>query len=133
MNSKIDQQKQLVHRTSPLPEQKHKHLKEKKKISIFSFSLRCLCFFSGEGDVFVQGKGWQKKILPQDQKEKSEHRESSRLRSQPRKNYKTFIPQSKILKKVEFLKKLSFLFFIIFFLTILNIHIFKIICWKTLK
>ena len=40
------------------------------------------------------------KILPQEQVEKSEHRESSRLRSQPRKNYKTFIPQSKILKKV---------------------------------
>ena len=43
-------------------------------------------------------------ILPQDQKEKSEHRKLSRLRSQPRKNYKTFIPQSKILKKVEFQK-----------------------------
>ena len=42
------------------------------------------------------------KILPQDQNEKSEHKESSRLRSQPRKNYKTFIPQSKKLKKVEF-------------------------------
>ena len=42
------------------------------------------------------------KILPQEQIEKSEHRESSRLRNQPRKNYKTFIPQSKILKKVEF-------------------------------
>ena len=42
------------------------------------------------------------KILPQEQKEKSSHRESSRLRNQPRKNYKTFIPQSKILKKVEF-------------------------------
>ena len=34
--------------------------------------------------------------------QKPEHRESSRLRSQPRKNYNTFIPQSKILKKVEF-------------------------------
>ena len=40
------------------------------------------------------------KIIPQEQVEKSEHRESSRLRNQPRKNYKTFIPQSKILKKV---------------------------------
>ena len=39
------------------------------------------------------------KILPQEQKEKSTHRESSRLRNQPRKDYKTFIPQSKILKK----------------------------------
>ena len=46
------------------------------------------------------------KISPQEQLEKSEHRESSRLRNQPRKNYKTFIPQSKILKKVEFQKQL---------------------------
>ena len=46
------------------------------------------------------------KILPHEQEEKSEHRESSRLRNQPRKNYKTFIPQSKILKKVEFQKQL---------------------------
>ena len=46
------------------------------------------------------------KILPQEQIEKSEHSESSRLRNQPRKNYKTFIPQSKILKKVEFQKQL---------------------------
>ena len=48
------------------------------------------------------------KILPQEQKEKSTHRESSRLRNQPRKNYKTFIPQSKILKKVEFQKSNHF-------------------------
>ena len=46
------------------------------------------------------------KILPQEQVEKSEHRESSQFRNQPRKNYKTFIPQSKILKKVEFQKQL---------------------------
>ena len=46
------------------------------------------------------------KILPQDQKEKLEHRKSSRLRSQPRKNYKTFIPQAKIFLKVEFQKQL---------------------------
>ena len=46
------------------------------------------------------------KILPQEQVEKVEHREISRLRTQSRKNYKTFIPQSKILKKVEFQKKL---------------------------
>ena len=46
------------------------------------------------------------KILRQEQVAKSEHRESSRLRNQPRKNYKTFIPQSKILKKVEFQKQL---------------------------
>ena len=46
------------------------------------------------------------KFLPQDQVEKSEYRESSRLRNQPGKNYKTFIPQSKIVKKVEFKKQL---------------------------
>ena len=44
------------------------------------------------------------KILPQDQQQKSKHRELSRLRSQPRKNYKTFIPHSKTLKKVKFQK-----------------------------
>ena len=44
-------------------------------------------------------------IIPQEQIDKSEHRESSRLRNQPRKNYKLFIPQSKILKKVEFQKQ----------------------------
>ena len=43
-------------------------------------------------------------ILPQDQKPKSKHRELSRRRSQPRKIYKIFIPQSKILQKVEFQK-----------------------------
>ena len=48
------------------------------------------------------------KILPQEQVEKSKHRESSRLRNQPRKNYKTITPQSKILKKVEFQKQLKF-------------------------
>ena len=45
------------------------------------------------------------KFFPQDQQQKSKHRESSRLRSQPRKNYKTIIAQSKILKKVEFQKQ----------------------------
>ena len=45
-------------------------------------------------------------ILPQEQVEKSEHRESSQLRNQSRKNYKTFIPQSKTLKKIEFQKQL---------------------------
>ena len=44
------------------------------------------------------------KNLPQNQKDKSEHRVSLRFRSQPRKNYKIFIPQSKILKKVEIQK-----------------------------
>ena len=42
------------------------------------------------------------KILPQEQIEKSKHRELSRLRNQPRKNFKTFIPQSTIFEKVEF-------------------------------
>ena len=46
------------------------------------------------------------KIIPQEHVDKAEHRESSRLRNQPRKNYKTFFPQSKILKKVEFQKQL---------------------------
>ena len=46
------------------------------------------------------------KILPQERVVKSKHRELSRLRNKPRKNYKTFIPQSKILKKVEFQKQL---------------------------
>ena len=48
------------------------------------------------------------KFIPQEQVKKSEQRESSRFRNQPRKNYKTFIPQSKILKKVEFQKQLYF-------------------------
>ena len=45
---------------------------------------------------------FEKKILPQDQKEKAPHRQSSRHQNQQRKDYKTFIPQSKVLKKVEF-------------------------------
>ena len=48
----------------------------------------------------------KEKLLPQEQVQKSKHRESSRLRNQPRKNYKTIIPQYKILKKVEFQKQL---------------------------
>ena len=51
-------------------------------------------------------KSLDNKFLPQDQKEKFPHRQSSRLRNKPRKNYKTFIPQSKLLKKVEFQKSL---------------------------
>ena len=50
------------------------------------------------------------KIIPLEQIDKSKHRESSRLRNQPRKNYKTFIPQSKTLKKVEFQKSFNFIF-----------------------
>ena len=49
-----------------------------------------------------------KQIIPQEQIDKSEHRKSTRLRNQPRKNYKILIPQSKILKKVEFQKQLKF-------------------------
>ena len=41
------------------------------------------------------------KSLTEEQIEKSEHRESSRFRNQQRKNHKTFIPQSKKLKRVE--------------------------------
>ena len=50
----------------------------------------------------------KRKILPQEQVEISEHRESSPLRNQPQKNYKTFIPQSKILKKLEFQNNFDF-------------------------
>ena len=45
------------------------------------------------------------KILPQEQVQKSEHRELSRLRSKPRKNYKNL---SKILRKIEFQQQLDF-------------------------
>ena len=48
----------------------------------------------------------EEKTIPQDEKEKSPHRQSSRLRNQPRNDYKTFIPQSKTLKKNEFQKPL---------------------------
>ena len=74
------QQKDVVHQTYPKPETK-KSQKERKKTL--------------------------ENILPQDQKGKSEHREASRLRSQPRNNYETFIPQSKILKKVEFQQQIQ--------------------------
>ena len=88
INSKTDQQKELVYRNSP---KKQKHLKKKETIEKMT-----------------------EKILPQDQNEKSEHRESSGLRSQPRKDYKTLIPQSKILKKVEFKKNFHFQHIIFF-------------------
>ena len=48
----------------------------------------------------------EEKILPYDQKENSSLGQSLRLRNQSRKDYKTCIPQSKILKKVEFQKPL---------------------------
>ena len=48
----------------------------------------------------------EEKFLPQDQKEKSVQKQLLRLRNQTQKDYKTFIPQSKILKKVEFQKPL---------------------------
>ena len=76
---KPTQQKETVHQTSTKPETKtsQKERKNRKKIE---------------------------KIIPQDRKEKFEHRDSSRHRTQPRKNYKTLIPQPKILEKVEFQK-----------------------------
>ena len=78
-NSISDQQKDIVHQTSSkqktkIPQKERNNRKIKEKNSTTG------------------------------SKEKFEHRETSRLRIQPRKNYKTFIPQSKILKKVEFQK-----------------------------
>ena len=49
----------------------------------------------------------RRKILPQETKERSQQRQSSPLRSSPRKDNKTFNRPSKILKKVEFQKSLS--------------------------
>ena len=80
MISKIDQQTAFVHRTSS-PRQKTQTSQKERK-----------------------NRKMTETILPLDQNEKSKHRESSRLRSQARKNYKTFVPLSKILKKVEFQK-----------------------------
>ena len=54
----------------------------------------------------LDNRKMKEKIQPQEQKEKFPHRKSSRLQNQPRKDYITFIPQSKILKKVEFQKPL---------------------------
>ena len=68
-NQNTDKQKELVHQASPKPKTKIPQ-KERKN------------------------RKMTETILPQDQKEKSEHRKLSRLGSQPRKNYKTFIPQS---------------------------------------
>ena len=61
ISSKLDQQKETVYQTS---------LKQKTRIS----------------QEERKNRKMTEKILPQDQKEKSEHRESSRLRTQPRKN-----------------------------------------------
>ena len=63
MNSKTDQQKELVHRTST--KQKTQTSQKERK-----------------------NRKMTDKILPQDQNEISEHRESSRLRSQPKKTIK---------------------------------------------
>ena len=46
----------------------------------------------------------EEKNLPYDQKENSSLGQSLRHRNQSRKDYKTFIPQSKILKNFEFQK-----------------------------
>ena len=48
------------------------------------------------------------KILPLDQKKNLNIENHHDLVVNSRKNYKTFIPQSKIIKKVEFHKQLSF-------------------------
>ena len=76
-------QKQLDKKDKELPEQISKNVDNKNR---------------------KKNRKLEVKIIPQDQKEISPHRQSSRLRNQPRKDYKTFIPQSKILKKVEFQK-----------------------------
>ena len=69
------------------------------------------------------------KIIPQEQIDKSEHRESSRLRNQPRKNYKTFIPQSKNIKESRISKTALNLYLIIFApLKYFELSFFKITC-----
>ena len=40
----------------------------------------------------IKNRKLAKKILPQHHEEKSQHRQSSRLQNQQRKDYKTFIP-----------------------------------------
>ena len=68
-------------------------------------------------------------IIPQEQIDKSEHRKSTRLRNQPRKNYKIFIPQSKIFKKVEFQKAILALYFTVLkLLKHFQFSFFKITC-----
>ena len=46
----------------------------------------------------------EKKIMPQETKEKSPQGQSSQLQTQLRKYYKTFNPKSKIVRKIEFQK-----------------------------
>ena len=48
------------------------------------------------------------KILPQEQVEKSEHRESSRFRNQPRKNYKILSHNLKYSRKLNFKNNFDF-------------------------
>ena len=79
-NQKPTQQKHVA--PKHLLKQKHKHLKKNEKI------------------------GKRQKRFYHRIKKKIEHRELSRFRSQPRKNYKTIIPRSKILKNFEFEKQL---------------------------
>ena len=52
-------------------------------------------------------------IIPQEQIDKSENRKTTRLRNQPRKNYKIFIPQSKIFKESGISKVILTLYFTI--------------------
>ena len=54
----------------------------------------------------IKNRKLREKFYQKNKQKKSEHRQSSPFRNQPRKDYKTFIPQSKILKKVEFPKPL---------------------------
>ena len=78
-------QKQLEKKDKELPKQTSKNLDNKKNHSNRKKKSK-----------------FKRKIISQDQIEKSLHRQSSRLPNQPRKVYKTFNTQSKILKKVEF-------------------------------
>ena len=82
-------QKQLDKKDKELPKQISKNIDNKKKTSIRKKKSKI-----------------RRKIFTQDQEEKSSYRQPSRLRNQPRKDYKTIIPQSKILKKNEFQKNL---------------------------
>ena len=76
-------QKTLDKKESELPKQTSKHVDNKEIIQ------------TGR-----KNRKLEEKKIPQDQKEKSPYRQSTRLRNHPRNNYKTFIPQSKILRKI---------------------------------
>ena len=67
-------------------------------------------------------------IIPQEQIDKSENRKTTRLRNQPRKNYKIFIPQSKILKKVEFQSNFNIILHYLETFETFSFTFFKITC-----